>query len=42
MPMMRWMAQWAMALTRPSELGYSDDEIAKITAAGEPPTPVVA
>lgn len=24
-PMMRWMAQWAMALTRPSELGYSDD-----------------
>ena len=25
-----------------SKLGYSDDEIAKITAAGEPPTPVVA
>ncbi len=24
-PMMRWMAQWAMALTRPSDLGWPDD-----------------
>jgi hypothetical protein len=24
-PMFRWMASWAMALTRPSDLGYPDD-----------------
>lgn len=24
-PMMRWMATWAVALRRPSDLGYSDD-----------------
>lgn len=25
-PMYRWMASWAMALCRPSDLGYDDDE----------------